>query len=567
MKPVALSVALGLVCVLAAGPAWSSDGGLRDAPQRVIPDASPASADSPAMDDFETLNFRGAAACTPCHGAGESGNGNGSSDPPVMADQWSASIMAYGSLDPFWQAKVRSEVLRAPGDLRALVEGKCAACHTPMAATEAAFAGDPVLLFDGGFLDPAHDLHDAAMDAISCTLCHRIENHGTLGTDDGFSGKYVIEPADAPENRPHYGPYADTFDQPMISSVGLDNRLGEQICNPALCATCHNLKTPYLDDQGNVVGTDFPEQMPFGEWLRSGLAALEEPVGCQQCHMEIEDVGRLALGPRWLEDRERASHRFLSANTEILSLLAMETALQGGDPAPLLASADAGREFLARSGGLEVLHAGLDQGVLELTLRVGNSTGHKLPTAFPSRRVFLHAVVRDAGGTIVFESGATTAEGRIIGVDSDVDPATFEPHHETISSPDQVQVYEAILGTTDGDVTWTLLRAGQVLKDNRIVPAGFDPSGVPDDVRPAGGCMQDPDFGFGRDEITYRIDGLPGSFYEVTVELRHQAIGYPYVKDLREYAADPIVGRFLQLYDAVRPGSEVIAEAAVDVGG
>ncbi|MEX1311128.1 MAG: hypothetical protein AB1Z65_11960, partial [Candidatus Sulfomarinibacteraceae bacterium] len=188
MKPLALSVALGLVCALAAGPAWSRDDGLRDAPQRASPDASPESADAPVMNDFETLNFLGAAACSSCHSSAGTNNGNGPSDPPVMVDQWSRSIMAYGSLDPFWQAKVRSEVLRAPGDLRALVEGKCAACHTPMAATEAAFAGDPVLLFDGGFLDPDHELHDAAMDAISCTLCHRIENSDTLGTDDGFSG-------------------------------------------------------------------------------------------------------------------------------------------------------------------------------------------------------------------------------------------------------------------------------------------------------------------------------------------------------------------------------------------
>ena len=569
MKPVALRFALGLVFVLFAGPAWSSDDGLRDAPERITPDASSPLTETPAMNDFETLNFRGAAACSPCHSAGSSssGGGGGPSAPPVMVDQWSVSIMAYGSLDPFWQAKVRSEVLRAPADLRALVEGKCAACHTPMAATEAKLAGEPVLLFDGGFLDPAHQLHDAAMESIGCTLCHRIENSGTLGTDDGFSGNYTIEPVDAPENRPHYGPYADTFDQPMISSVGLDNDLGVQIDDPALCATCHNLKTPFLDDQGNIVGTDFPEQMPFSEWLHSGFAALEGPVGCQQCHMEIEDEGRLAQRPRWLDERARASHAFLSANTEILSLLAMETALQGGDPAPLLASADAGREFLTHAGELEILDAALDQGVLEFTLRVGNTTGHKLPTAFPSRRVFLHAVVRDAGDNVVFESGAMTADGRIVGVDSDDDPTAFEPHYESISSPDQVQVYEAILGTTDDDVTWTLLRAGTYLKDNRIVPAGFDPAEVPDDVRPAGGCMQDPDFGSGRDEITYRISDLRGSFYAVTVELRHQAIGYPYVDDLREYAADPVVGRFLYLYDAVRPGSEVIAEVGIDVGG
>ena len=56
------------------------------------------------MADFETLNFRGAAACSPCHGAkgDETAPGVASRKSPVMHDQWSASIMAYGSKDPVW---------------------------------------------------------------------------------------------------------------------------------------------------------------------------------------------------------------------------------------------------------------------------------------------------------------------------------------------------------------------------------------------------------------------------------------------------------------------------------
>ena len=41
---------------------------------------------------------------------------------------------------------------------------------------------------------------------------------------------------------------------------------------------------------------------------------------------------------------------------------------------------------------------------MEIAIR--NLAGHKLPTAYPSRRVWLHVSVRDPSGGRVFESGA-----------------------------------------------------------------------------------------------------------------------------------------------------------------
>lgn len=522
----------------------------------------------PAMADFETLNFRAAAACSPCHSA----SGAEGLESPRMYDQWSPSIMAYGSKDPFWQAKVRSEVLRA-SEHRSFIEKKCSTCHTPMATTEAKLQIEPPdeWLFGSGFLNPANPLNAAAMDAISCTLCHRIEDSEDLGTDDGFSGAYTIDPVDEPVDRPLYGPYADTFNQPMQDSVGMLNRFGQQINDPAMCATCHNLKTPFLNAEGEVVGLDFPEQTPFSEWQASDFAHEDETIGCQQCHMPLEDQETLARRPNWLEKRDRASHAFTSVNTETLSLLAAEADHFGDDPRPLLESVEDGREFLTHAGTLEFISPSLENGVLDFGLLVGNLTGHKLPTAFPSRRVYVHVMVRNVDEEIVFESGRMMDDGRIEGVDSDDDPETYEPHHTTITSWKQVQVYEAILGTTDDDVTYTLLRAGQYLKDNRIVPSGFDKWSVSDDIRPVGLCMDDDDFAYGSDEITYSIDGLTDSSYTVSVELRHQAIGYPYVGDLREFTddavdPDPVISRFLDLYDTVQPGSELIAEAGFEIG-
>ena len=79
-------------------------------------------------------------------------------------------------------------------------------------------------------------------------------------------------------------------------------------------------------------------------------------------------------------------------------------------------------------------------------MTVENLGGHKLPTAYPSRRAWLHVVVRDASGAVVFESGAMNPDGSIQGNDNDADAAKFEPHYDEIRSADQVQIYESIIG-------------------------------------------------------------------------------------------------------------------------
>lgn len=333
------------------------------------------------------------------------------------------------------------------------------------------------------------------------------------------------------------------------------------------CARCRLLKMPLLDAEGQIVGAGILEQVVFGEWQSGASAILEDHTGCHRCHPPADDGDRIARELPWLEKQAHALRVIVGSDTETLSLLAMETALQGGDPAPLLALAAAGRELLNRAGEIELLDVALKDGNLEFAIRIGNLAGHRLPTGFPSRRVYLHAVVENHRGEIVFESGAMRNDGRIVGVDSDENPVAFEPHHRAISSPDQVQVYETVLGNTENDVTVTLLRASQVLKDNRIVPPGFDPMTAFEDIRPRGECMNDPDFGLGQDEVIYQLAGLVESRYLVTVELRHQAIGYPYLRDLAGFSDDPVVSRFLDLYDAVRPGSELIAELVFEVGG
>ena len=105
-----------------------------------------------------------------------------------------------------------------------------------------------------------------------------------------------------------------------------------------------------------------------------------------------------------------------------------------------------------------------------------NLTGHKLPTAYPSRRAWLHFSVQDRDGHTVFESGALKPDGSIVGNDNDADASLFEPHYRQITEAGQVQIYESILKDEEGHVTTGLLAATGYLKDNRLIPTGFDKS-------------------------------------------------------------------------------------------
>ena len=58
-------------------------------------------------------------------------------------------------------------------------------------------------------------------------------------------------------------------------------------------------------------------------------------------------------------------------------------------------------------------------------------------------------------GAMVFESGALTPTGRIVGNDNDDDRARYEPHYREITRPDQIQIYESILRDPNGAVTTT----------------------------------------------------------------------------------------------------------------
>jgi hypothetical protein len=157
--------------------------------------------------------------------------------------------------------------------------------------------------------------------------------------------------------------------------------------------------------------------------------------------------------------------------------------------------------------------------------------------------------VHDGQGRLVFSSGEVEPTGGSAGNDNDQDAGRFEPHYREIRSPDQVQIYEAIMGTETRAVTTGLLSAVSYLKDNRVLPRGFDKGTAPGDVAVQGEALADPDFGAGEDRVRYSIDaaGAPGPLM-IEVQLWYQSIAYRWAQNLRGYsAAEP--QRFVSYYD------------------
>lgn len=523
------------------------------------PAPGPGPGPSPTTEHFALSSH-----CESCHDAILTPSG----EPLSQVDEWRRSMMRHAFVDPLWQAKVRSEMRRIPG-LASFIESKCVTCHAPMAWTEANKSGSPVAVFDDGFLDPDHPYHAIAMEGVGCTLCHQIQDTPEFGTPAGSSGNFSIADADDAEGRWLFGQYENPFVRSMLASTDYLAVWGPHIEESALCGSCHDLETDYVDAAGNIASTPstrFPEQMPYTEWLYSTFGPAGSNTTCVDCHMTDAGSSKISRSPRWLSARPEVSrHRFRSENTTMLQILDTFAAELGISGEGLDESVSDGSAFLASGGTVQVIDASLDSNVLEVTVRVVNYTAHKLPTSLPSRRVYLHTTVRDAAGHIVFESGRLNPDQTIAGSNADLDPMTFEPHHDVITSEEQVQIYEGIMRTVEGGLTYTLLRASGFLKDNRILPSGISPMTAPERIRPAGTCLADDDYVGGSDEVTYRVAGLAGNRYSVTVELRDQPIAYPFIRDLLLDGDDPYVARLARMFQAVPPATELVAQTGIDV--
>jgi hypothetical protein len=235
-------------------------------------------------------------------------------------------------------------------------------------------------------------------------------------------------------------------------------------------------------------------------------------------------------------------------------------------PAELEATARATiRQLQEETATLAVSAPLVTAGRLAFDVDVRNLTGHKYPTGYPARRTWLHVTVRDLQGKVLFESGAVKATGAIEGNESDKNPLAFEPHYDEITRADQVQIYEPILGDRNGVPTTGLLTATRYLKDNRLLPRGFDKATADPQVGVYGEATGDANFAGGGDRVRYDVAVASGGPFTVEAELRYQPIGYRWAHNLEPYDA-PEPRRFLGYYKSMSAESSVVvAVSRVDV--
>lgn len=480
--------------------------------------------------------------CMACHDRITTADGEDVS----FGSLWRASIMANSARDPYWQAAVRREVTDHPR-VTAEIEDECSRCHMPMANERARAAGEHGRVFEN-LDDPL------ATDGVACSVCHQI-TPARFGDASSFNGGFVIESKSWPQM---FGPFDVEPPQTslMRSALGVLPARGDHIRRSEMCATCHTLYT-----QNPETKSRFPEQVPYLEWLQSEF---RDRQSCQDCHMPAvpgpQPISSVAPQPR----EHLSRHDFRGANFFMLGMLDRHRAeLSVTAPSSSLAVAQMiTRRFLEEASARVTVTAQREGNVLTADVAIENLTGHKLPTAYPSRRAWLHVVVRDANGRTIFESGKLRSDGSIEGNDNDADARTFERHHTEIRSPSDVQIYEPILGTARGEVTTGLLSTTQYLKDNRILPRGFDKAHAQPDIDVHGEAVDDPDFTAGGDHTRYVIDVAEGGAFVVEAELLYQPIGFRWAHNLEAYSHLPEPNRFVALYKSMANGSAIRLAAA-----
>lgn len=537
--------------------ALAASSSVRAEPRRVPPSGAATSDKIEARKSYGT-HFQTSDRCIACHTGMTTPTGEGVS----IGIDWRTSMMANSGRDPYWMAGVRREMIDHP-TASAVIQDECSICHMPMMRYEARLAGGEGEAFAHLPPDSRRLADRFADDGVSCSVCHQITEEN-LGRRESFVGGFKIDEKTGPDDRRAYGPFEIDKGHTTImkSSSGFQPTEAKHIRSSELCATCHTLLTQALDARGTVIG-ELPEQVPYQEWLHSEY---RETRSCQSCHMpEVrEDVPITAV---FGEPRSGVSrHTFPGGNFFMQRMLNRFRGDLSVAAEPQEMDAAANRTIAhLRSEAAAVLVRNVEvrDGRLEADISVENLAGHKLPTAYPSRRAWLHVTVRDRDGKGVFESGALRPNGSIEGNDNDDDATRFEPHYAEITREDQVQIYEAIMVGQDGIPTTGLLTALRYVKDNRLLPRGFVKNSADRDVAVHGDAEGDADFLGGGDRIRYSIAvGDAQGPFRVEVELWYQPIAYRWAMNLKAYdAMEP--RRFVGYYEEMAPGSGVVLTRAV----
>lgn len=513
--------------------------------------------------------FRASGDCYGCHGPDNIGpvfaNRDANGNDVNALDNWRSTMMANSARDPFWRAKVSHEVSVNPGHQSAL-EDKCTSCHAPMGRY------DKFLMGQGHYSIAELTQDPIAKDGVSCLACH-MQGPDSLGLL--FSGTLKFD-----TNNVLFGPYGGKddppiFGAPMESFVGYNPIYGPHINDAGLCAGCHTLITETADLDGNLTGDHFVEQATYHEWLNSSFNTDADPengLSCQACHMpRISDAVVISALYDFLTPRTPyGQHHLVGANVFMLNLLKhniAELELTSSSVRFDSTIARTTRLLQQQSLMIETTVVDRDAQTSSIDVKLTNLAGHKFPSGYPARRAFVELHVKDDAGNTIFRSGNWDASYEVVGHD-----AEYEPHHDVITSPDQAQIYEMVMGDVNGNKTTVLERAKEPLKDNRLVPLGFTAAHPSyDTTLVAGVPVEDLDFnrygngteGSGTDITHYQVP-MNGYTGMITIEARvwYQSAPPRWMEEMFAFNT-PEINTFRDMFEAEDGSPALVVEQTI----
>jgi hypothetical protein len=315
------------------------------------------------------------------------------------------------------------------------------------------------------------------------------------------------------------------------------------------------------------------EQATYLEWLNSDYENeydTDNPNGksCQQCHMSRDlhhpergiALDRLETRMAMIQDntyphaenlappeqlnirvREEgfARHNFAGLNVFLLEIfnqfddilgVRKEDFMTGIQQIP---DAMANYRLIAseQTASMDVGAQWLADGQLQAQVTIQNKVGHRFPSGVSFRRAFVELAVLDESrkpeDAVVWMSGRTNELGILVDStghplptefferDAKTGHPTYQRHHQLITSPDQVQIYEVLLHNEKEEITTSFIHGCHIIKDNRLLPVGWRREGHDPALTgyflkatyPGPEAIKDPQYtdGSGSDQLVYRI--------------------------------------------------------------
>jgi len=388
--------------------------------------------------------FPSAATCASCH--------------PTQYKQWSVSQHSYSQLSPVYLAlsnKINILSNGSNGDF-------CLRCHSQVGAN----MGESPMISN-------LKRHPTSREGITCVVCHRIDRDynkasGRVALVEGPLHHPIYGPEGNKEVQRVIKAKSKYFTVTDPSQTGRlihrEVKKNVSLRSPVFCGTCHDV----------TLFNGFRLEEAYSEYKMSPAA--EKGTTCQDCHMgKIPgQVSGYEMGPAAIvggvptKDRRLTNHFFAGPDYSLIhpgifphNVKAQELAkiddwldfdVDGGwgtdkfedvhsetfkfpkawesiddryeareiidEQKENLAWAKEQRIKVLKHGfqmkEIETLEASREDGI-EFRVKIQNGTdGHNVPTGFTGERlVWLHVVVKNAAGKIIFESGDTDPNGDV----------------------------------------------------------------------------------------------------------------------------------------------------------